>query len=67
MLFRIYKEQENWDAFWESQNEQRPLKPKNWAGSPESKFLSYLFAISMLVGGFLAMLSSFFDLVKFLN
>lgn len=62
MAYRLYKDHQGWDKFWESQNRQRPLAPKNWAGSDMSKLLSYLFAAVLLFGGFIAMISSSMNL-----
>jgi len=39
------------------------LAPKGWAGSAVSKWLSYLFAAVLLIGGFIGLLSYFFNLL----
>ncbi|MCL4267686.1 MAG: hypothetical protein KJ069_31225 [Anaerolineae bacterium] len=63
MAYRLYKDRQGWDEFWESQNRQRPLAPKTWAGSDISKLFSYLFAALLLLGGFIAMVSSSMNLL----
>lgn len=66
-VYLLLKDQQKWDEFWETQNRNRPLAPKNWAGSGASKLLSYLFPIVMLFGGFLALISSILDILKYLR
>ena len=66
-VYLILKDQQKWNEFWESQNRNRLLTPKNWAGSDVSKFFSYLFPIVLLVGGFLAIVASLSNLFKYLK
>ena len=63
MAYQILRHRQRWDDFWERQNRQRLLAPKGWAGSPVSHWFSYLFAIVLLLGGFLGLLSSLVSLL----
>lgn len=67
MAFKIVKDRENWDRFWEIENRNKPLIPKNWAESDTLKLLTYLFAFLFFFGGLIIMLSSFSDLLKYLR
>lgn len=63
MVYQILRHRQRWDDFWARQNRQRYLVPKGWAGSPVSQWFSYLFAIVLLIGGFLGLLSSLVSLL----
>jgi hypothetical protein len=67
MVYQMFKDTEKWDRFWENQNRQRPLVPKNWPGSAASKLLSYLFAIVMLFAGFIMTISTILEIIQLMN
>lgn len=67
MVYQISKDKEKWDNFWENENRQRPLAPKNWPGSDASKLLTYLFAFMLLFGGLLATFSSILNVIKYVK
>jgi hypothetical protein len=63
LVYQIVRHRDRWDDFWGRQNRQRFLAPKGWAESAVSQWLSYVFAIVLLIGGFLGLLSSLVSLL----
>jgi len=67
LAYKMLKDTKKWDEFWGRENRQRPLAPKGWSESDASKLLSYLFALFLFFGGLITVISSFFNLLKYLR
>jgi len=67
LMYRLLKDHQEWDSFWERENRQNPIAPENWSGSDASKLMSYLFAILFFFGGLFVLIQSAFKLLMFIT